>query len=361
MDSSRRDFLHYGLAAGLGAAVHGGPLGGVPDMAGVPDPSAFGTAAGYRSVKEFGARGDGITDDTAAFTAAISSGEPLLVPAGSYLITAPLPALRSQTLMQGIGMRSAIVYRGKGFVFDTVPESDLIQLSGLAIFVSENDSGAIHLRNTHYARLTDLWLFGTSHAGGEGQVGIMVDSAFPPGGYWANGANIFMRRLEQGFRIVNGANATNWQNVTIRDTILPVNVQSGYGFQLIGGFIEGWGVGDGRRIPAIHAGDDSGVILGVVFEESKPQGYIVEFGEGVQGWVVMGRFNVTQGFSYGAGGRNLLLDTYSHRDGSFLTRGGGTERPGNPQLYEVFFDGNLGKPIWWNGSAWIDALGAVVT
>jgi hypothetical protein len=26
----------------------------------------------------------------------------------------------------------------------------------------------------------------------------------------------------------------------------------------------------------------------------------------------------------------------------------------------VYYDVTLGKPIWWNGSAWIDATGATV-
>jgi hypothetical protein len=38
----------------------------------------------YVSVKDFGAVGDGVTDDTAAVQAAIDSGEPIVFPAGSY-------------------------------------------------------------------------------------------------------------------------------------------------------------------------------------------------------------------------------------------------------------------------------------
>jgi len=43
----------------------------------------------YISVKDFGAVGNGIADDTSAFTSAWSAGNPqaILVPAGSYKIT----------------------------------------------------------------------------------------------------------------------------------------------------------------------------------------------------------------------------------------------------------------------------------
>jgi polygalacturonase len=45
------------------------------------------------SVKDFGAVGDGVTDDTAAFTHALAYTDgktPVLVPPGSYLLTKPL-------------------------------------------------------------------------------------------------------------------------------------------------------------------------------------------------------------------------------------------------------------------------------
>lgn len=42
------------------------------------------------NVKDYGAIGDGVTDDTAAFQAAIATGIPVWVPIGEYKITAPL-------------------------------------------------------------------------------------------------------------------------------------------------------------------------------------------------------------------------------------------------------------------------------
>lgn len=65
------------------------------------DPNGYQT---YRNVKDFGARGDGVTDDTAAINAAIYTGgrcgkgcdsttiAPALVyfPAGSYVISSPI-------------------------------------------------------------------------------------------------------------------------------------------------------------------------------------------------------------------------------------------------------------------------------
>lgn len=40
------------------------------------------------------------------------------------------------------------------------------------------------------------------------------------------------------------------------------------------------------------------------------------------------------------------------------TLGGTTDqRPGTPKLGQNYFDTTLGKPIWWTGSGWVDALG----
>lgn len=38
----------------------------------------------------------------------------------------------------------------------------------------------------------------------------------------------------------------------------------------------------------------------------------------------------------------------------------GVDRPGNVETGYLYFDDNLGKPIWWNGSSWVDASGTTV-
>lgn len=65
------------------------------------------------SVKDFGAMGDGVTDDTAAIQAAIdfvyaAGGGTVLVPTGVYLINAPLSIISAVSLI-GKGQRSSII------------------------------------------------------------------------------------------------------------------------------------------------------------------------------------------------------------------------------------------------------------
>tara|TARA_R110000822_G_scaffold37180_5_gene104238 strand:- start:1502 stop:3331 length:1830 start_codon:yes stop_codon:yes gene_type:complete len=55
------------------------------------------------SVKDFGATGDGVTDDTVAFTAAIASSHRVLVPDGTYMLTSQLTINPMLTQMIGDG------------------------------------------------------------------------------------------------------------------------------------------------------------------------------------------------------------------------------------------------------------------
>ncbi len=82
------------------------------------------------NVKEFGATGDGTTNDTAAFTAWINylqavTAQPLtgFIPAGRYLITAPLPRITHP-----IGIHGAGVYR-TWIVLGTAMAGDLFSFS----------------------------------------------------------------------------------------------------------------------------------------------------------------------------------------------------------------------------------------
>lgn len=80
------------ILSGVGAALVGFIQAGV----GAVTRSVQDKLREHVSVKDFGAVGDGITDDTAAFQACLNywqtSGNPIRVPAGQYLISAPLTA-----------------------------------------------------------------------------------------------------------------------------------------------------------------------------------------------------------------------------------------------------------------------------
>jgi len=61
----------------------------------------------FLSVKDFGAVGDGVTDDTAAFNLALASGKPIWVPPGVYIVnnvTVPLGAQIVGSTVRGYGI-----------------------------------------------------------------------------------------------------------------------------------------------------------------------------------------------------------------------------------------------------------------
>ena len=63
--------------------------------------------ADWVSIKEFGAKGDGVTDDTTAIANAINSGKAILFPPGTYLVTSTIE-LPDNTVLVGCGFKSII-------------------------------------------------------------------------------------------------------------------------------------------------------------------------------------------------------------------------------------------------------------
>jgi len=81
------------------------------------------------SVREFGAKGDGVNDDTAAIQAALNAGQHVLCPAGNYRITSPLDLTNLSTALtfEGTGKSGACTILGDtgSVVFDATGSSHL--------------------------------------------------------------------------------------------------------------------------------------------------------------------------------------------------------------------------------------------
>ncbi len=97
----------------------------------MPDFTAHGAGAMTRSagnkmgdlisVKDFGAAGDGITDDTIAFQNALAAHDGVYIPQGEYLITGTIELISEKSLM-GVGHGSVIKAQSNGF--------DVIRING---------------------------------------------------------------------------------------------------------------------------------------------------------------------------------------------------------------------------------------
>ena len=117
-----------------------------------PDFTPSGTGASTRtshdkfsdliSVKDFGAEGDGLTDDTNAFINALSAADSVFVPEGEYLVTSSITLGERKTLI-GAGQRSVIKAQGNSFNVIEIP-ADFATLGMLRI---ENGDTAIRLKS----------------------------------------------------------------------------------------------------------------------------------------------------------------------------------------------------------------------
>lgn len=66
----------------------------------------------FASVLEYGAKGDGTTDDTTAIYNAVNSGLPVYFPVGRYLVSSPITPVAIGQMFFGAGWGSVIVYSG---------------------------------------------------------------------------------------------------------------------------------------------------------------------------------------------------------------------------------------------------------
>lgn len=57
---------------------------------------------------------------------------------------------------------------------------------------------------------------------------------------------------------------------------------------------------------------------------------------------------------------DLAIQTLYRQQQAAVRSGGTSERPSNVQTGFMYFDTTLGKPIWYSGSAWVDAVGTSV-
>ncbi|MFN3826936.1 MAG: glycosyl hydrolase family 28-related protein [Micavibrio sp.] len=113
-----------GKALGFDASGHPVAISLEGSMA-APDYTASGMGAETRtssdkfsdvvSVKDFGAVGDGLTDDTLALQQALTAHSSVFLPTGTYLITAPLYLDEKQALY-GVGQSSVIKAQNNSFI-----------------------------------------------------------------------------------------------------------------------------------------------------------------------------------------------------------------------------------------------------
>lgn len=131
------------------------------------------------SVKDHGAVGNGIADDTSAIAAAYTAaaGKPLLFPPGTYKVTA-LPALVDGDRLIGVGPKdSEITYAGTGTLLPLTGRQD-ISIRSLSFHISGVGAKAMDLSASFQVSLDDVRIRGahdgTTSTTYHGQKGLIL-------------------------------------------------------------------------------------------------------------------------------------------------------------------------------------------
>lgn len=154
----------------------------------------------FVSVRDFGAIGDGVTDDTGAFNAAIATGRNLYVPSGTYLL-GDLDDLLDSQIIQGEGM------------FQNGSSSTVLKYSGSGTFITFSSRNVLRYLQI-LGPATDLITYA-------GAAGVGVHSF---GGYHRI-EHCFIRGFAEGVRI-DSANNCIYTGVTIDFNIRGVTFNS---------------------------------------------------------------------------------------------------------------------------------------
>ena len=163
-----------------------------------PDFTPSGTGADTRtssdkfsdliSVKDFGAVGDGLSDDTAAIQNALATHDALIIPKGTFLISATVELSSAQSLI-GFGQNSILQTVNNSFnAIDVTGKNALVQnirIEGGAIGVSLYGSGAECTQNL----IDNVQIIGAD-------IGLQLDGYDNPSKpcYWNNFTNILVEQ-----------------------------------------------------------------------------------------------------------------------------------------------------------------------
>ncbi|KAH8698984.1 exo-beta-1,3-glucanase Exg0 [Talaromyces proteolyticus] len=246
---------------------------------------AFGNSTDYqifRNVKDFGAKGDGSTDDTAAINSAITTGNrcgqgcdsstttPAIVyfPPGTYVVSKPiiqyyysqfigdatdLPVLKAASSFQGMAVIDADPYTDSGANWYTNQNNFFRQVRNFVIDLTalpQSSGAGIHWQVAQATSLQNI-RFEMVKGGGDAnkQQGIFMDNG--SGGFMTdltfNGGNYGMFFGNQQFTTrnltFNGCNTAifmnwNWawtfKSVTVNDCAVALNMSNGPSNQTVG-------------------------------------------------------------------------------------------------------------------------------
>jgi hypothetical protein len=175
---------------------------------------------GILSVKDFGAKGDGVTNDTAAFTASMTFAAAngnlyVYVPAGTYVVSSTV-SVPAECGFFGTG-GSTIRFTGAGVCFSCgtpAANSYKMAIRDLRIVMTAITSTAIQLDNSIESEIKDVYIEGPySDFATRTNVGVLVTGDLF--GSWYNSIqNVNCNHVHVGFKVLRVNNASaNWPTI----------------------------------------------------------------------------------------------------------------------------------------------------
>jgi len=355
------------------------------------------------NIKGYGAIGDGITDDTAAIQAAVNAGHFIYFPPGEYKVTSPI-TVGSERILAGAGLNTIITASGSVDVVFHLNSVRRVTIRDMFIYCPDGNSRAAILlsSDSHNNAFKNIRIKGFLSSTPQERAGIYVENSC-----WnQHFENVLIEDCYNGFRAGNAFNNTTLINVSCTSCSkdgfnlrashgvnffgcrAEQNVRSGWRFQIYGGqyhlngcFIEhneqgvavGWdGSGDPVNLVSITGCTFYGNKYSIDAYKVKN---VVATGCRFAGLHEDGYCIRAAAASIGADDKQVLLiepyfgdDVGQIRNNAALVHiisskrlgGATTHRPSLPNRFESYFDTTLGKPIWYDGSNWVDATGQVV-
>lgn len=168
------------------------------------------------NVRDYGAVGNGIEDDTAAITNAANSGLPVYFPVGMYNISRPITPSAEGQMFFGAGWGSIIIYSGSSaFDCNSIPK---IYITNLAI--NEDDAH----REANYAIANMRGQYSGVH-----RVQIAAYHGIEHGANAGIVSDCMIRCVGNGIKIYNGDNTETVENCIIGSYDFAATPDSGDG------------------------------------------------------------------------------------------------------------------------------------
>jgi hypothetical protein len=202
-------------------------------MAGACADVMFPEDSGYADIKlKYGAKGDGVTDDTAAFTQAIRDGAGVLyVPAGTYVVSDELKFWPRRWVIQGQSRDTTMIRlkdSSAGFADGTKPhplvsmiappggqalEAQHVSMFDITLDAGQGNPGAIALywACSDQGSLRDVKLV-SSDTSGSGHCGLML-AAGPSGGGLVQ--RLEVAGFDYGIHMAGGLAGVTFEDVTL--------------------------------------------------------------------------------------------------------------------------------------------------